>query len=309
VSAHPRALVEDGALVGEGTRVWAFAHILPGARVGRDGNVCDHVFIEGDVVVGDRVTIKSGVQLWSGLRVEDDVFIGPNATFVNDRFPRSRDHLEEYPRTTLRRGCSIGANATVLAGLTVGGGAMVAAGAVVTHDVPPNAIVAGNPARITGYVSARSKDAVAPRRIAGGEAAVSVAGVRLVSLPVVSDMRGSLSAGEYGRELPFRPRRYYVVFDVPTREVRGERAHRKLEQVFVCLRGSCALLLDDGTERDELVLDSPATGVYVPPMVWTTFFRHSADVLLLGLASEAYDPGDYIRDYEDFRRERSRSGA
>ena len=144
---HAAALCES-ANVGARTRVWAFAHVLPGAVIGADCNVCDHVFIENDVILGDRVTVKCGVQLWDGLRVEDDVFIGPNATFCNDPFPRSRQIPETYARTTLRRGSSIGAGAVILPGEEVGAGAMVGAGAVVTRDVPPGAVVAGNPARI-----------------------------------------------------------------------------------------------------------------------------------------------------------------
>ena len=143
---HAKALVESKK-IGSGTRVWAFAHVLPGAIIGKDCNVCDHVFIENDVVVGDRVTIKCGVQLWDGLRVEDDVFIGPNATFTNDPFPRSKRHLKRHPVTTLQKGCSVGANATILPGLTLGRGCMVAAGAVVTKDVPPGTLVMGVPAR------------------------------------------------------------------------------------------------------------------------------------------------------------------
>ena len=144
---HDRALCETRE-VGDGTRVWAFAYILEGARIGRDVNVCSHVFIEDEVVVGDRVTIKSGVQLWNGLEVEDDVFIGPNATFTNDLFPRSKQRPESWPRTRLCRGASIGANATILAGTTIGERAMVGAGAVVTRDVGPGEVVAGNPARV-----------------------------------------------------------------------------------------------------------------------------------------------------------------
>ncbi len=147
VFVHPAALCET-AKVGARSRVWAFAHVLPGAVIGCDCNVCDHVFIENDVILGDRVTVKCGVQLWDGLRVEDDVFIGPNATFCNDPFPRSRQIPETYARTTLRRGASIGAGAVILPGLEIGAGAMVGAGAVVTRDVPPGAVVAGNPARI-----------------------------------------------------------------------------------------------------------------------------------------------------------------
>lgn len=143
---HSHALCETSD-VGDDTRIWAFAYILDGARIGRDVNVCSHVFIENEVTIGDRVTIKSGVQIWNGVEVEDDVFIGPNATFTNDLFPRSKQPPDAWRRTRLCRGASIGANATILAGTTIGAQAMVGAGAVVTHDVPPNTVVAGNPAR------------------------------------------------------------------------------------------------------------------------------------------------------------------
>jgi acetyltransferase-like isoleucine patch superfamily enzyme len=148
---HERALVDTGTVIGAGTRVWAFAHILGGARLGADCNVCDHVFIENDVIVGDRVTIKCGVQLWDGLRVADDVFIGPNATFTNDLFPRSKQYPEKFSQTYIERGASIGANATILAGVRIGELAMVGAGAVVTEDVPARAVVVGNPARVIRF--------------------------------------------------------------------------------------------------------------------------------------------------------------
>src|SRR5579862_272434 len=123
---HPEGRVESSE-VGERTRVWAFAHILKGARIGADCNICDHTFIEGGAVVGDRVTIKCGVQLWNGVTLEDDVFVGPNATFTNDPFPRSGRQPAEFMRTLVRRGASIGANATLLPGITVGADAMVGA--------------------------------------------------------------------------------------------------------------------------------------------------------------------------------------
>src|SRR5690349_6553267 len=144
---HPTAIVESNQ-IGEGTRVWAYAHILPGARIGADCNICDHTFIENDVIVGDRVTIKCGVQLWDGVRVEDDVFIGPNVSFTNDPFPRSRRPPPKWQQTVIRRGASIGAGATILSNLTIGENAMIGAGAVVTRSVPANAIARGNPARI-----------------------------------------------------------------------------------------------------------------------------------------------------------------
>jgi UDP-2-acetamido-3-amino-2,3-dideoxy-glucuronate N-acetyltransferase len=300
VRVHPSAIVEPGAVLGEGTRVWAFAHVLPGARIGRDANVCDHVFIENDVVLGDRVTVKSGVQLWDGVRLEDDVFVGPNVTFVNDRFPRSKQYPEEFGRTVVRRGASVGANATILAGVTIGPHAMVGAGAVVTHAVPPHAIVTGNPARITGYVSSQVKGPLPTRSTPTGTDPLRVAGVRVVTMPVFTDIRGTLAAGEAGQEIPFQPRRFFAVFDVPSKEVRGENAHRALEQFFVCLRGGCAVMVDDGTERDEVVLDSPAVGLYVPSLTWTTVYRHTPDALVLVMASREYDPADYIRDYDEF---------
>ena len=145
---HEKAIVEPGARIGKQTRVWAFAHILSGAVIGEDCNVCDGVFIENDVVIGDRVTIKCGVQIWDGIILEDDVFVGPNATFTNDSFPRSKHYPEQFEGTLVKQGASIGANATILPGLTIGEYAMVGAGAVVTKDVPPYAVVVGNPARI-----------------------------------------------------------------------------------------------------------------------------------------------------------------
>ena len=148
---HPQAICES-VNIGENTRIWAFAHILPGAIIGRDCNICDGVFVENDVRVGDRVTVKCGVQLWDGVTLEDDVFIGPNVTFTNDPFPRSRQPPAQFARTTVERGASIGANATILPGINIGRAAMVGAGAVVLRDVPNHAIVTGNPARIVGYV-------------------------------------------------------------------------------------------------------------------------------------------------------------
>jgi UDP-2-acetamido-3-amino-2,3-dideoxy-glucuronate N-acetyltransferase len=148
---HPDARCES-VTIGDGTRIWAFAHVLAGARVGRDCNICDGVFVESEAVIGDRVTVKNGVQVWDGVQLGDDVFVGPNATFTNDPFPRSRQWEHEVPVTVVEEGASIGANATILPGRRIGRKAMVGAGSVVTQDVPDLAIVVGNPARIIGHV-------------------------------------------------------------------------------------------------------------------------------------------------------------
>jgi UDP-2-acetamido-3-amino-2,3-dideoxy-glucuronate N-acetyltransferase len=300
---HPQALVETEH-VGEGTRIWAFSHVLTGAIIGAECNICDHVFIENDVVIGNRVTIKCGVQIWDGLRIDDDVFIGPNATFTNDLFPRSRQYPEKFSQTVIHQGASIGANATILAGNTIGRNAMIGAGAVVTKDVPPNAIVVGNPARITGYVSTtttqQKQQATVSSQNIGAEGRSAIPGVEFYRLPVIPDMRGSLSFAEYGQYLPFVPKRFFLVFDVPSREIRGEHAHKQLSQFLVCVKGSCSVMVDDGNCREEYVLNSPGVALLIPPMVWGVQYKYSSDAILMVLASDVYRSDDYIRNYDEF---------
>ena len=298
---HPQALVET-TNIGSGTRIWAFAHVLPGAVIGADCNICDGDFIENDVVIGDRVTLKCGVQIWDGITLEHDVFIGPNATFTNDHHPPSPRWPESLARTVVRRSASIGANATILSGLTIGANSVVGAGAVVTRDVPPNAIVVGNPARITGYVGGTPSSPEGPETTASSDnlRALRVAAARLHRMPFVKDLRGALTFGEIGQHLPFDVKRYFVVFDVPSREVRGEHAHHTLHEFLICLRGSCAVALDDGSARDEVELNSPTLGLHVPPMIWRVHYKYSPDAMVLVLASDLYRADDYVRDYDRF---------
>ena len=138
--------------IGDDTKVWQFCVILEGAIIGSNCNINAQVLIENDVVIGNNVTIKPGVQVWDGTRIEDNVFIGPNATLTNDVMPRSKQYPEAFSKITIREGASIGANATLLPGVTIGSHAMVGAGAVVTKDVPDNAVVTGNPAKIIRYI-------------------------------------------------------------------------------------------------------------------------------------------------------------
>lgn len=307
VFVHPQG-INESPFVGDGTTIWAFAHVLPGAIIGADCNICDGVFIENDVIIGDRVTVKCGVQLWDGLRVGDDVFIGPNATFANDIFPRSKDHSEAFLPTEIHEGASIGANATVLPGLVIGRRAMVGAGTVVTASVPANAKVVGNPGRIIGYVDdVRIEEPDLPTGHPERGDLVEVIdadalpeGVRVVEVPNHTDLRGSLAAGEVDADFPFAPRRFFVVFDVPSQHVRGEHAHHTCSQFLVCLAGSVTVHLDDGRRRAEVLLDSRDRGILIPPLVWASQFKYSADAVLLVLASHEYDNDDYIRDYGEF---------
>jgi len=149
--SHPQAIVESEN-IGANTRVWAFAHILPGAVLGSDCNVNDHTFIENDVIIGNNVTVKSGVYIWDGVRIQDNVFIGPNVTFTNDLRPRSKQYPGVFLKTVLEEWVSIGANATIIAGNTIGKYAMVGAGSLVTKNIPNNTLWYGNPAKFKGYI-------------------------------------------------------------------------------------------------------------------------------------------------------------
>lgn len=294
---HAQGICES-TTIGDETRIWAFAHVLPGAQIGSDCNICDHVLIENDVIVGDRVTIKSGVQLWDGVRLGDDVFVGPNVTFANDRFPRSKQYPEEFLTTTIAPGASLGAGAVILPGVRIGRNAMVGAGAVVTKDVPANAVVVGNPARITGYAGTTSSPTTLPDVPVSLNALAGSA--RLIQLKVAADMRGSLTAVELTKDLPFEPARFFAVFDVPSKDVRGEHAHRKCEQVLFALRGSITCIVDDGTTREQVVLSSPDIALYMPAMTWGTQYQYSDDAVLGVFASLPYDGDDYIRTYEEY---------
>ncbi|UPQ88118.1 acyltransferase [Vibrio sinaloensis] len=150
---HPLSDVASSS-IGEGTSIWQFSVVLSGAKIGINCNICAHTFIENDVEIGNRVTIKNGVYLWDGIKLGNDVFVGPCVAFTNDKFPRSKQYPEVFSKTKIEDGASIGANSTILPGITIGKNAMVGAGSVVTKDVPENAVVMGNPATIVRYIEA-----------------------------------------------------------------------------------------------------------------------------------------------------------
>lgn len=298
---HPNSICESET-IGDDTRLWAFTHVLPGAKIGSDCNICDFVFIENNVSVGDRVTIKSGVQLWDGIRIEDDVFIGPNVTFTNDKSPRSKVHLDQYPVTKIERGASIGANSTILPGITIGQGCMVGAGSVVTRSLPPFTVAYGNPARIQGYIesgftnSSLIQDLGTPtnpsRSLPGGS--------KMKTLNESLDTRGSLMAIDFKDFPAFKVQRVFYIYNVPAHNVRGEHAHKNCSQFLIALNGSVKILLDDGKSRALVTLNSSGEGLLIPPMVWGTQFQFSPGTILAVLASHPYDPLDYIQSYTEF---------
>lgn len=148
---HPLADVRTDN-IGQNTRIWQYSVVLKNAIIGTNCNICAHTLIENDVVIGKNVTVKSGVFIWDGITIEDNVFIGPNVTFTNDKYPRSKQYPDKFLKTVIKQGASIGANATILPNITIGKNAMIGAGAIVTKDVPDNAIVMANPAIVKGYI-------------------------------------------------------------------------------------------------------------------------------------------------------------
>jgi acetyltransferase-like isoleucine patch superfamily enzyme/dTDP-4-dehydrorhamnose 3,5-epimerase-like enzyme len=285
---------------------------MAGAIIGEDCNICDGVFVESGVRIGNRVTLECGARLCEGVILEDEVRVGPNVTFCNDKFPIGTRSPDGARRSIVRKNATVGANAVILPGVMIGSFATVGAGAVVIRSVPSYAIAVGNPARIVGYVESKSaipkKDQLASD--ATREAAdTGVRGVRSYEMPLIKDMRGSLTVGEFKRRLPFIPKRYFFVFDVPSREIRGEHAHRACHQFLICARGRLSVVADDGQHRREFALDRPTIGLYLPPMVWAIQYKFSADAILIVFCSDYYDPNDYIRDYAEFLATLKASGG
>ena len=240
--------------------------------------------------------VQAGAYVGPNVVLESGVFVGPNAVFATAPAGAASTG------TVVRAGAWIGANATIWAGLTIGAGSVVQPGSVVTRSVPPGAIVDGNPATISGYTHTQGAGptAVASSSQEAGVEATPVKGVTVHHFPVIPDLRGNLTVGEFNRQIPFAPLRYFMVFGVPSREIRGEHAHRLCHQFLICVRGSCSVVADDGSRRVEILLDAPHRGLYLPPMTWGVQYKYSPDATLLVFASHHYDASDYIRNYGDF---------
>ena len=239
-----------------------------------DATILPGAYIEAGVTLGHRITVGANSVVLAGeqasTRIEDDVWIGANCTIYGD--------------------------------VVIGARARIDHGSVVTTSVPPKAVVMGNPAKIVGYVDTQIYDhGIAQTRVSNTTSIASaVKGVALYTLKYVPDMRGALSVGEFHRDIPFAPKRYFLVLGVPTAETRGEHAHIACHQFLIAVTGSVAVVADDGTNRQEFILDRPHAGLYLPPLTWGIQYRYSSDAVLLVFASDYYEPDDYIRDYKQF---------
>ena len=239
-----------------------------------DTKILPGAYIEAGVTLGHRITVGANSVVLAGeqasTRIEDDVWIGANCTIYGD--------------------------------VVIGARARIDHGSVVTTSVPPKAVVMGNPAKIVGYVDTPIYDhGIAQTRVSNTTSIASaVKGVALYTLKYVPDMRGALSVGEFHRDIPFAPKRYFLVLGVPTAETRGEHAHIACHQFLIAVTGSVAVVADDGTNRQEFILDRPHAGLYLPPLTWGIQYRYSSDAVLLVFASDYYEPDDYIRDYKQF---------
>lgn len=230
--------------------------------------------------------------------IEDGVEIYANCSIL------SHDLINNIQLTTIiKSGVIVGSGSTIYPGVTIHSNAIVMPGSVVTRSVPPLAIVQGNPATIIGYKSTYIQSDVKTAQHTENKAAViasKVENVTLHNLPLISDLRGDLSVGEFERQVPFSVKRYFLVFSVPTAETRGEHAHKKCQQFLICVKGSCKVIADDGKNREEFILDQPNKGLYLPSMTWGIQYQYSQDAVLLVFTSDYYDNSDYIRDYDEF---------
>ncbi|WP_308640244.1 WxcM-like domain-containing protein [Massilia polaris] len=282
------------------------AQVHPGASVAASCRLGDYVTVHAGALLGDDCEVLGFTQLWAGVRLERGVHLGPGVALEQP--------VDDAGAIVLGAGCRVGANATIRRGVHVGAGAVVEPGSVVAQSVPPFAIVSGAPARVTGYVEQLSPEAggkwhnIASFPATPAVVRLGVGDVTLHRHKMVGDPRGDLVYGEFPTDVPFEVRRYFLVFNVPSEKTRGEHAHRRCKQYLICVKGSCALVVDDGNARCEVVLDSPDQGVYLPPMTWGIQYKYSPDAVLLVLTSEYYEAADYIRNYGEFLDE-VRSGA
>jgi carbonic anhydrase/acetyltransferase-like protein (isoleucine patch superfamily) len=279
------------------------ARVHDGAAVAGSAILGDFVVAYPGAEVGAHCRVRGYTQLWPGVRLEAGAELGPGVTLEAPE-AGADDAIVIGP------GARVGAGALICRGVRLGQGAVVAPGAVVAQNVPPYAIVSGAPARITDYVQNASGAPAMDRHQRAdfpdqpSVVPLGVGGVTLHRFKFLQDPRGDLSVGEFEKEIPFLPKRYFLVLNVPSDKTRGEHAHRACHQFLICVKGSCAVVVDDLEQRCEVQLDAPDVGVYLPPMTWGIQYKYSSDAVLLVFASHYYAADDYIRDYDVFVAEK-----
>lgn len=269
--------------------------------------------IDRSALVGPECTVAAGAVLGAHVELKAGVAIGEGAVLVNCTVGANcriapgcilQGNHDNGARVVLEDGVVLMTGVVIAEPVVIASGARIQPGSVITRDVPPHAIVAGNPAQIVGYTLS-TEDAgrgnAAPAAAGPSVTETGVLGVTLHRFPKILDLRGNLTVGEFGRTVPFEPKRYFMVFGVPNAEIRGEHAHRECKQFLICAQGHCSVLADDGHKREEFLLDDPSIGLYLPPLTWGVQYKYSPDAVLLVFASHYYDSAEYVRSYNEFR--------
>lgn len=298
----PHAVVYVDVIIGSHCLLGDYASVREGCRIADYCVVGRNAMLNAYVSMRQRSRVLEGASIAAHTVIGERAFISVGVGFADDnRFGRGTAEQASRPHV-IHEGAMIGVNATLLPGVHIGREAMVAAGAVVTRDVPAYAIVKGNPARIGGYVGDSVVDVHAATVLPKGEkiTPLGVGKASLHRLDTFRDLRGSLSVGEFERDLPFTPQRHFVVYDVPSKDVRGGHAHKTCGEFLICVKGSLQTRLTDGKNAVDVALSSPDIGLYLPCGVWGAQYKFSADAVLLVFASHPYDPADYIRDYDEY---------
>lgn len=277
------------------SRVPATVHIDPKAQIG------PNCHLQGNI------TIDAGAVLKGGITLIGDIIVGRNSVLEPGVCIASPKPGQSFAGTSIRLGSDVhvGAGAILLSGVSIGHHAWIEPGTVVLRHIPSHAIVGGNPATIAGYLDdsafqGRIVSTVVSQTDTPSVQFSKVQGVTLHHYARIRDLRGDLAVGEFERNVPFQPKRYFIVYDVPSTETRGEHAHIKCHQFLICVAGSVSVVVDDGTRREEVLLDRPNIGLLIPAGVWGIQYKYSANAVLLVFASEYYDASDYIRNYDDF---------
>ena len=287
------------------SNVHASSKIGIGVVVAADAYIGPNCHLEGNIAVESGAVLKGGITFIGDITIGRDSIIEPGVCIAAP-LPGL---VSESSVVRVGHNAHIGAGAILLNGVTIGHHAWVEPGTVVVRNTPSYAIVGGNPATISGYVGnstyqGQEASKVMPSINTTGIYSSLVQGVTLHNFPRVSDLRGDLSIGEFERTVPFQPRRYFIVHDVPSAETRGEHAHIKCHQFLICVAGAVSVVVDDGIHREEVLLDRPNIGLLIPAGIWGIQYKYTTNGTLLVFASEYYDASDYIRNYDDFLKYR-----